>query len=319
MRRAKFWDFITLNLGWLGLSVMWNSLHVLLLPTLLLNFVPASQKNGILGIITAIGLFIAMVIQPFAGAMSDSWHSRFGRRRPLMLAGTLGDIVFLLILGYAGGIPAVVIGYIGLQFTSNHAHGAMQGLLPDRLAEDQMGRGSAVKNFFDMLGLIAASFGMGLVLVPGSYNITPGIYVVIAVLVVSMAITIFTTHEQSTLNTEVKSTQRHTLTSSFKIDWKANRTFAWLIAGRLIFLIGALGIQSFLLYFVRDTLPVPNPAAYAGQLTMLVGVGVVIAAFSSGFLTDRFGPRPVHFAAAGSILFGTMLLAFVRAIGIIPV
>src|SRR3990172_9315072 len=130
-RRASAWDLLSLNAGWVGLAFMWNSLQSILLPAVLLHYVADERKNTILGLLTGAGLIVAMIIQPIAGALSNRWRSRWGRRRPLIVLGLLLDFVFLGILAYAGGVPALALGYLGLQFSNNLAHGPMQGLLPD--------------------------------------------------------------------------------------------------------------------------------------------------------------------------------------------
>src|SRR3974377_941942 len=96
--QLKPWKLISLNAGWLGLSFMWNSLHVILLPAALLMFINRERKNPVLGLLTGAGLLIAMLIQPVAGAISDRWCSRWGRRRPLILLGTVFALVFLSVL-----------------------------------------------------------------------------------------------------------------------------------------------------------------------------------------------------------------------------
>ncbi|MGD8849335.1 MAG: MFS transporter, partial [Anaerolineales bacterium] len=128
-KRASTFEMISLNTYWIGLSFMWNSLHVLILPAVLLTFVADARKNTVLGLLTFSGLVLAMVIQPISGALSDRWSSRFGRRRPWIALGTLFDLVFLAVLAIAGGLPLLALGYIGLQFTSNLAHGPAQGLM----------------------------------------------------------------------------------------------------------------------------------------------------------------------------------------------
>ena len=95
--------FLTLNAYWVGLSFMWNGLHVIILPAVLLHFVPDAQKNTYLGLLTFTGLVIAALLQPVAGAWSDRWVSRWGRRRPLIVLGTVFDFVFLAFLGWGGG------------------------------------------------------------------------------------------------------------------------------------------------------------------------------------------------------------------------
>src|SRR5215208_7080738 len=140
---------------------MWSALHPIILPAVLLNYVPDEKKNTYLGLLTFVGLTIAMVVQPISGALSDGWKSRIGRRRPLVILGTLFDFLFLSILAWAGGFVWLFIGYIGLQFSSNIAHGPMQGLLPDRVPKTQLGAASSLKTFMDMIALITASLLAG--------------------------------------------------------------------------------------------------------------------------------------------------------------
>src|SRR5512141_1850683 len=154
-------QMLVLNAYWVGLSFMWNSLHPIILPAVLLNYVPDAQKNTYLGLLTFVGLFIAMIIQPVSGALSDGWVSRFGRRRPLIVIGTLFDFVFLLVLAYGGGLLWLFVGYIGLQLSSNVAHGPLQGLLPDRVPRNQVGVASSLTTFTAMLSLIIASLLAG--------------------------------------------------------------------------------------------------------------------------------------------------------------
>ena len=145
MNRVNPFNLLVLNAYWFGLSFMWNSLHVIILPAVLLNFVPESLKNTYLGLMTFMGLIIAMMVQPISGWLSDNWRSPWGRRRPLMSLGTLLDLIFLAFLAWAGGLPMLAIGYIGLQFTSNIAHGPAQGLLPDLVSREKFGAGSGIK------------------------------------------------------------------------------------------------------------------------------------------------------------------------------
>ena len=161
-------EMLVLNTYWIGLSFKWNALHPIILPALLLNYIPDVQKNTYLGILTFIGLIVATIVQPLAGAISDGWVSRWGRRRPLIVMGTLFDLVFLAIMGWAGGFAWLVIGYIGLQLSSNIAHGPLQGLLPDRVPTGQLGVASSLKTFMDMLALIIASLLAGRLLDPVS-------------------------------------------------------------------------------------------------------------------------------------------------------
>ena len=119
----RAWDYLTLNAYWFALSFLWNSMGPILLPTLVPLLVPESQKGSALGILTALGLVIAIVVQPAAGAWSDSRTTRWGKRRPYIVGGTLFDVVFLLLMAFAGNYVVLLIGYLLLQTSSNIAHG----------------------------------------------------------------------------------------------------------------------------------------------------------------------------------------------------
>ena len=195
-QRLSLPQLLALQANMFGLSFMWNSLHVIVLPAVLLTMVPENLKNTALGLLTFSGLVVAMVIQPLAGAISDRWVSHWGRRRPLITLGTAFDYIFLAFLAWAGGLVWLAVGYIGLQFSSNFAHGAMQGLLPDQVPQKQLGFASALKNFMDMAGLVAASLLMGRMVAPDTRHPLAAVGLVAVVLGVGAAITILGVHEK---------------------------------------------------------------------------------------------------------------------------
>ena len=95
------------------------------------------------GILTSLGLLIAIIVQPVAGAISDRSSSRFGRRRPFMLGGTAVGLIALAIVAFSGSWWILLLGYILLQFGDNLSQGAYQGLMPDVVPEDKRGKASA--------------------------------------------------------------------------------------------------------------------------------------------------------------------------------
>jgi len=127
----------------------------------LVNKMEPALKNSYLGLISATGLALAMVIQPIAGAISDRSRSRWGRRRPCIVAGTLGDLVFLAIMALAGNFWILFAGYCLLQLSSNIAHGPYQGFIPDLVPEDKKGLASGMKGLVELLALVIGSRVIG--------------------------------------------------------------------------------------------------------------------------------------------------------------
>jgi MFS family permease len=304
----SFLQMIVLNAYWVGLSFMWNALHPIILPAVLLNYVPDAKKNTYLGLLTFVGLVIAMLIQPLSGALSDSWASRFGRRRPLIVLGTLFDFIFLVLLAYGGGLLWLFIGYIGLQLSSNIAHGPLQGLLPDRVPESQIGVASSLKTFMDMFSLIIASLVAGRLLDPQTRNPTTIMLVLIGLLAVSAAITILFTPEEPTH--ERVRLDMHGLLASFKIDFRQNTAYWWLIAERALFLLGIYGVQAFAQYYLQDVMRVPDPPRQVGDLLARLTIALVILVLVGGWLTDRFGAKRLLYAASATAAVGMLMMLF---------
>jgi MFS family permease len=285
---------------------MWSALHPIILPAILLNFVPDARKNTTLGLLTFAGLVIAMVIQPLAGAVSDGWVSMFGRRRPLMVIGTLFDFLFLSILAWGGGFIWLIIGYIGLQFSSNIAQGSFQGLLPDRVPENQLGVAASLKTFMDTVSLILAALLAGRLMDPHTHNPTAIMIVVIGLLAVSASITIFLTTEEP-VHDEARRNRGPT-TSYFKIDFSKNRAYWWLTAERASFLLGIYGVQAFGQYYLQDVLRVPDPPRQMGNLLASITIGVLLLVMIGGWLTDRFGAKRILTIASFLAIIGMILM-----------
>ncbi|MFC1866492.1 MFS transporter [Chloroflexota bacterium] len=115
-------DYFRITVLGFALSALWQSMHTIILPLRLLDFVAESDKNTYLGILTFSGLLLAMFVQPIAGAISDRYGSRWGRRRPYILMGILFLVLLLPGIGLAGSYGAVFAVYCNLAATLRKVH-----------------------------------------------------------------------------------------------------------------------------------------------------------------------------------------------------
>ena len=311
-------QLLGLNAYWIGLSFMWNSLHPIVLPAVLLHLVPEHSKNTYLGLLTFFGLILAMVIQPISGALSDRWVSKLGKRRPLIIFGTLFDFLFLSLLAWSGGLIWVFIGYIGLQITSNIAHGPMQALMHDKVPRTQMGVASGFKNLMDMGGLIIASLAAGNLLLPDERSPFRIMVVVMTVLALTALVTIFTTKEQPSIPS-AQSQKRLALKEVFLIDVQANETFMRLIIARFVFLLGIYGIQAFAQYYIRDAMQVQNPIEATGNIMASLAMALVLCSVAGGWLTDKLGAYKVLILAGLLTTIGCVLLPLANTMQLLTI
>ncbi|MFO7631054.1 MAG: MFS transporter, partial [Caldilinea sp.] len=208
----RWYDYLTINSYWFGLNMASGTISPILLPYLVLLFMPPEQKNTYFATIRVISLAVAMLVQPLAGMLSDRSTSRWGRRRPYIVVGALFNVLFLIIVGaspsfmgagsdrffgQAFGVTTayavLLVGIVVLQVSSNVAHGALQGLIPDLVPEHQRGRASGVKAVFELIPVFLVLF-IGPLVDAGKVGLVVGIISVGFVL--STLVTVFFVHEE---------------------------------------------------------------------------------------------------------------------------
>ncbi len=313
MRKVDGKYMFVLNSYWIGLSFMWNSLHVTILPAVLLNYVPETQKNTWLGLLTFFGLILAMIIQPLSGAISDRWGSRIGKRRPFIIFGTAGDLIFLAVLGFVGGLPALFIGYIGLQLTSNIAHGPMQGLMPDEVPPEKLGAASGIKTFTDMFGIIVSSLLMGFLITAKNPNPALSVVAIIGLLVITGGVTMLFSHETPQIHFKAPRIEFKKLWKEvFNFRMEGDKGYWTLILSRFLYLVGIYGFQSFAQNFIRDKFPNENPIAFTQIVMGVFVVVLIIFSLLAGVISDRIGRKRVQILSGIIGAFGAILLIFAQ-------
>jgi len=289
-------DYVRITIFGLAISALWGSLHSIILPLRLLDFVAESQKNTYLGLLTLSGLLLAMAIQPIAGAISDRSSFRWGRRRPYILLGSIIALFLIPGIGFVGSYAAIFAVYCLLQVSANIAQGPYQAFIPDLAPEDKRGIASGVKTLLEIAG------GMGLVYViiyAGSRFISDGVswiqlvLIMLAVIIlVAMLITVITVKERPG-TVSPKLPLLPTLYKSYKIDVGKSPGFILFLVSRLLFIMALTTLQSFALYFFRDMVKVANPATATVELLAILGIGMVASVYPAGRLSDRIGRKPI--------------------------
>jgi Na+/melibiose symporter-like transporter len=303
-------DYFSLNVYWFALSYLWNSIGPIILPTLVAGLVPESQKGSALGLITALGLVIAVVVQPAAGAWSDRRTTRWGRRRPYIVGGTLFDTIFLLALAFSGSYLMLLAAYVLLQVSSNVAHGPYQGYIPQLVPQVKHGAVSGIARFMEIIGIIATSLATGRLV--GDGQIVAAIVAIILFLLFSMAITALFVTEQPFDGAPADQTDSHAgpasggLADYMRALFHSRDFFLWLLS-RLFILLGGNLVRNYALYFLKDVLRLPNPAAEVGNLLAVIAIAIAVVVIPAGALSDRWGRKGLIIAsgvlgAVGSIL-----------------
>jgi len=171
-----------------------GSLTPIILPYLVGLFVPEEVKGTALGTLRSAGLAIAILVQPAAGLLSDRSKLRWGRRRPYIFLGTVLNLLFLTLMGLAGNYWFLFASVLLLSFSSNIGHGALQGLIPDLVPEEQRGRASGVKAIMELAPIIITAFTTARLI--GAGKVWTALLLVMAFFLVTMLITVFFVREE---------------------------------------------------------------------------------------------------------------------------
>jgi Na+/melibiose symporter-like transporter len=304
-------DYLTINIYWFALSYLWNSIGPIILPTLVASLVPESNKGSALGTIAALGLIIAVLVQPASGAWSDRRTTRWGRRRPYIVGGTLFDAVFLLAMAFSGNYIALLTAYVLLQVSSNIAHGPYQGYIPQLVPQAKHGAVSGVARFMEIVGIIVTSLATGRLV--GEGHIFTAIASIILFLLFTMAITALFVTEQpfdgaSCAETDSLAASPTGGLSDYLRDLFYSRDFFIWLLSRFFILLGGNLVRNYALYFLQDVLRLTNPAAEAGNLFAVIAIAIALVVYPAGILSDRWGRKGLTILSGVLGAIGALLL-----------
>ncbi|XP_073234695.1 uncharacterized protein [Porites lutea] len=94
-----------LNISWFGMNVMYLILSVEVVPSQVYALVGSEKKGQVLGGMVAAGAVVTFFLSPLVGMKSDRLVSQFGKRRPLMLGGTV--LLCIALFGMAFSAPDI--------------------------------------------------------------------------------------------------------------------------------------------------------------------------------------------------------------------
>ncbi len=314
-------DYVKITVFGFALTALWQSLHTIILPLRLLDFIPEAQKNTYLGLMTLCGLFLAMLTQPVAGAISDRSGSRWGRRRPYIL---IGGIIALLIIpgiGLAGGFAAMFAVYCLLQMSTNIAQGPFQAFIPDLVPRDKRGLASGVKALLEIVGgvilvYLASLFMDRYFAGEGSEWLWLVLGILAAVLLGTVIATVVMVKEPR-VTIENRRTSLLTALLQTAREVLGNRDLVWFLASRLLVYMAFTTIQQFALYFLRDVIGVTNPAEATARFSIFAVAGMLIVVWPAGYLSDRIGRKPITIASGVLGALGIAIIALSQEYGTI--
>ncbi|HEY3523283.1 MAG TPA: MFS transporter [Candidatus Limnocylindrales bacterium] len=317
-------QLLQLSIYWFGISAIWGGLHNVILQERMSTLVGHDEVGRALGLMTTVGVVMAILVQPTIGTISDYTTSRWGRRKPYIAVGATLDVAFLVGIASGQTYAAVFAFLVLLQFSSNFAQGPFQGYVPDLVPEPQVGLASSLVGLMSVLGVIggamvgAVGYLLGPVTVAGvalDRWALPTIALGLIELAAALGTIRWVREDRAPKDRDGRSWFA-IAAEAWGTDVLAERSFVALLGSRLFFLMATGALTGLVTYYLTRTLGLTDAdkAVWVPISLILVAVVTGIATIPSARLSDRHGRKPLIFAACGIGAAGMLVIAVAPSI-----
>jgi maltose/moltooligosaccharide transporter len=204
-KKLNFWQIWNMSFGFLGVQYAFGLQQANMSP--IYRYLGADEAS--IPWLWLAGPITGLLVQPIIGAMSDqTWHKRWGRRRPYFMIGALLTSAALVLMPYSTELWMAASLLWLLDGAANVTMEPFRALIADKLDNEQRTLGYSIQSFFVGLGqtlantmpLILTAIGISTVVQEGSIDKIPAFvkysFLIGAIaILVSIAVTVFTTSE----------------------------------------------------------------------------------------------------------------------------
>ena len=141
-----------IGLAFMSISSFWQ-LYNYIIPLILKNTFQVT--DDISGYVMAADNVLAVLLLPLFGALSDKTHTRFGKRKPFIVAGTFLAAALMLLIPYANtrkNLPMLILVLALLLIVMSAYRSPAVALMPDVTPKPLRSKGNAVINLMGALG-----------------------------------------------------------------------------------------------------------------------------------------------------------------------
>jgi len=278
----------------------------LLLPTQIaaLN---AANKFSNLAIATSVGVIAALLTNPIAGALSDCTASRFGRRRPWLIAGTVLSAATLVLMANASSFITLVIWWAIFHVAANTLLAALSAVVPDQVPLRQRATVSAFVSLSLPLGAV-----VGALLVTKVVKSTAlSYYTFSGILVIVMLIFVLLLRDNPLPKGAAPRFNLIAFLASFWVNPVKHPDFGWAWLTRFLVYLSYFTALGYLLYFLQDAVHYQKAAQGVTTFQIILTGTLLISSIIAGMLSDKFGRRKIFVTGASLIIaISFLMLAF---------
>lgn len=237
---------------------------------------------GILGMVSSLTAAIANLL---FGAFSDVTRSRWGKRKPYIILGTVVTSLSLVAIANIQSIIAIIAVWVVTAAAENAVAASIYAQISDRIAPKWR-------------GTISTFYGVGGTIVPQLFailaaqflgDVRVGLYVMAAIALVLMLVHIWLAGEKSNMDEPKVTLDKKNLVTHFSLPTKGARDYYLALFGKFFMVLGHTIITTYLLYIFTDYMQMNDKSAGAAISifsSIMLFIGLTFA-LVSGVLADK--------------------------------
>ena len=304
--RLPIRQLLQISIYWLGINAIWGGVGIFN-QRRVDELAPPGEAGAYLNLMGWLALPVVLLVQPTVGMISDYTMSRWGRRKPYIVIGSILDVVFLIGLATSQTFVSLVVFVILLQFSSNFAQGPFQGYVPDLVPPEQVGLASALVGAMQTIGFVTGAVLIAIAFAFGQFTL---MLIVLGIVELATAAgTVLFVREGQTAKPRRGKSWLQIGRSAWGTDILRERSFVFLLLSRLLFLGGTNVFLGFNLYFLERTFGFDDATTgfWIAIIGIVTGVTTALATIPSGIASNRFGRKPLIYVACAVGALGLLV------------
>lgn len=270
----------------------------------------APGREEFLGYMLGVGALCSLIAAPLTGIFSDRMRSRWGRRRPFTVIGTVVGLAAIPVMAFAPNVVLLGAGWVLSTVGWGTAVGSIGNYQADNLPGFQRGKVSGLTGLTMQISPV-----IGIILV-GRVTADPLWVFLLPAAIGTLLVGAFVicAPEKDSRGTALSGPLSiGSVFRSFVFNPKQHPAFAWTWAGRFVFFLGLSFTTSYATFFYAQRLNI-SVAEVSTVIAVISAVSVLSStagALGGGWFSDRANRRQ-PFILLGTVIYaaGTMVSAF---------
>ncbi|MGN1094451.1 MAG: MFS transporter [Candidatus Neoclostridium sp.] len=286
------------------------------MPLIMINKYGMSQTWS--GVIMALDNVFALFLLPLFGALSDKTNTRFGRRKPYIVIGTICAVVFFILLPLIDRLWVFIFVLLLTLLSMSVFRSPAVALMPDVTCKPHRSKGNAIINLMGTAGGMAVLV-LGMIFKTGEEGKTDFFaYILATAGLMLLALIVFVLFVRE----KEWSAEMQENTAKYYPDEEQNERESVggkLTKSQLVSLM--LILSSVALWYMGYNAVTSKYSVYAGEVlnqnynvTMLIAQGAaIISYFPVGLLASAIGRKKSILIGVGMLFTAFLCAAFMRA------